>query len=112
MPLNLKPTLKTELEKALISGLELTKVNWDTFLDQQSTIGLLIPNVKLPQEGKLHKKLNKYIGEWPLADFLVETLGRELYEENAYNSENTGTPLNNFPKNLIKQSLNLLSSTF
>jgi len=60
-------------------------------------IGLVSTDEILPKTGGLRDKLNTYIGELPLFDFIFETLSRDLYENGTYNSERKGVPLNEFP---------------
>jgi hypothetical protein len=59
------------------------------FLERKSTVGLLSSEQILPKTGPIQNKLKEYVSETPLFDFLYETLSRELYENQKYDSEAT-----------------------
>jgi hypothetical protein len=54
------------------------------FLDRRSVARFILADMVLPQSGKLHDRLVDYIDEFPLTDFVTETLGEELWYLDKY----------------------------
>src|SRR3990167_3309463 len=86
MPLNIHPDCKNRLKEELAKQLGTIKVNNKSFLDLQSTGGLILASNPLPKHGLILERLETYIGEWPLYDFLYGYLSKELHEEQEYDS--------------------------
>ncbi len=96
MPLGLHPDCQERLKKLIAENLAHVRADNGTFLVFPSTSSLLFADEVLPQTGLLHDSLQKLIGEFPIFDFLVDTLSRELYESGTYISEKTGQLLQEF----------------
>ncbi len=97
MSIGLHLECQNRLKQLLAENLVRIRVDKNVFLDYQSTLGLASLNKVLPGKGSLHDKLQNYIGENPLFDFVYETLSRDLYENGTYDPEKTATPLQEFP---------------
>lgn len=97
MPIGLHSKCQDRLKQLLVEKLVHIRVDKNVFLNYQSTLGLASSNKVLPDTGQHHDKLQNYIGEDPLFDFVYETLSRDLYENGTYDPEKTATPLQEFP---------------
>lgn len=97
MPLGINAKCKARLKELVAKSLAQVKVDKDVFLNFPSTVELLIADQALPKTGKLSERLQKYLAEAPFFQFVFETVSRELSENNTYNSENAGIPLDAFP---------------
>lgn len=86
------------LKQSLVENLSHIKVDNDIYLNFNSTMGLLSADEILPKTGKLRNRLQKYIGETPIFDFVFENLSRDLYENGTHNPDATGIPLQSIPK--------------
>jgi hypothetical protein len=96
MSLGLHPRCQTRLKQLLAEILTRVKVNHNTFLEFPSTLELLSAQAALPETGPVREQIEKYIGEDPLFSFIYHSLSRELLENGTYDSERTGTPLQEF----------------
>jgi len=65
------------------------------FLERSSAIGLLLAEPILPQTGPVKNSLDLYIGEAPIFTFALETLARELYENQKYDAQTPSMKLIN-----------------
>jgi hypothetical protein len=59
------------------------------FIDRLSTAHLMMADFILPQTGGLHDRLVEYLDEFPLSEFVLDTLGQELWELDQYISDTT-----------------------
>jgi hypothetical protein len=75
------------LSDVVTTGLEDLTVKSQVFLDRRSARSLLEADNVLPQNGTLRQALYEYLGEAPVFDFVFESLSRELYETQTYDSE-------------------------
>jgi hypothetical protein len=84
MALNLNKECKDKIKNKLQEHLPSIEINNKQFIDRGSTEGFIIANNVLPKHGPVREKLNSYIGELPLYDFLYGLLSKELNEEQTY----------------------------
>ena len=87
MPLNLHADCKSRLLKVLTEALPTIQVKHGMFIDRLSAVRLVSGDSVLPQKGKLHDQLIDYIDEFPLTDFVLETLRIELWELDRFASD-------------------------
>jgi hypothetical protein len=84
MPLNLHADCKARLLEVLTGALPVIETMHGMFLDRRSVARFILADMVLPQSGKLHDRLVDYIDEFPLTDFVTETLGEELWYLDKY----------------------------
>jgi hypothetical protein len=89
MSINLHNNCKEELIKKLEQGLPKIKVKNRMFLDDVSLFEIFLVEQTLPQNGIIRQMLEEYISERPFYDFAYQTLSRELYENQKYESNST-----------------------
>jgi hypothetical protein len=75
------------LTDVLAASLAAVIVKNRMFIEYPSIRGLLEADNVLPQSGKLRQDLSEYVSESPVSDFVLETLARELYETQKYESD-------------------------
>lgn len=98
MALGLNSKCHDRLKQLLAEKLADTEVDNGIFLDVKSAWGLRVAADKvLPTRGKVHDKVQEYIGEHPLFCFVYDTLSRDLSKSGSYSSEKAATPLQNLP---------------
>jgi hypothetical protein len=90
MSLGLHSDCRKRLEEKIAEQLSQLKVESRMFLEQGSTAALILAESVLPERGKIKDQLVQYIGEFPIHDFVYETLSRELNENEKYDA---GAPL-------------------
>lgn len=95
MSLGLHPKCIKQLEESLAEILRHLKVTNGIHPDISSIIPL-IENEVLPKTGKFYEQLQKYIGEFPLFNFVYKTLSRELAEIGTFSPELNEKPLSEF----------------
>ncbi len=85
MALNLHPECRTRLVEKLVEGLPKIETQNGMFLDRESQVpALLAANQVLPKTGRLRDQLVAYVDEYPILDFVGETLSTELLERDQY----------------------------
>lgn len=87
MPIELHEECKARIIDLLREGLPKVAAKNGMFIERASTLGLAVADLALPQTGKLRDRLIDYVGEFPFANFVTETLGLELWELDKYQSE-------------------------
>jgi hypothetical protein len=93
MPLQLHEQCKVRLVEVLTKALAEVQAENGMFIDR-STAGVIVAgDAILPRTGKLHEKLLSYIDDFPLTEFVIQTLGRELWELDRYDRERTSVML-------------------
>lgn len=75
------------LSEKIAEHLPQVKVRNRMFLERRSAVMLLQAESILPQSGAIKHRLELYISERPVFDFIYETLSRELQENQQYDSE-------------------------
>lgn len=98
MPLGLHQQCKTRLVEVLLEHFPKVLVNKRMFLDGPSSIFLYLADTVIPQSGEVKEKLEEYIGESPVYDFVYETLAQELYENQTYDADSDKLSLAEFDK--------------
>lgn len=93
MAIDLHKDCVSRLIESISENLAKVRVNNDVFLQFDSTLDLSLADEILPKSGSIKDKLNKYIGDIPLFDFLYDTIGRDIYENGTYNSDNNDSLL-------------------
>jgi hypothetical protein len=88
MALNIHENCKQRLKQILLECLPSVVVKNKTFVDPMSTTALIPADSALPHTGDLHDRLDKYVGDRPVQEFVFEQLSRELDELGRY-EENT-----------------------
>jgi len=86
MTLNLHDNCLVQLAATLTQALGQIEVRNRMFLGSGASDRLIGLDAILPQTGKVQEALQKYIGESPFVDFVSETLSRELYEQQTFQS--------------------------
>jgi hypothetical protein len=86
MTLNLHDNCLAQLAATLTEALGQIEVRNRMFLGSGASHRLIGLDAILPQTGKVQEALQKYIGESPFVDFVSETLSRELYEQQTFQS--------------------------
>jgi hypothetical protein len=89
MPLELHAQAKRRLKELVADGLRSVHAKNGMFIERSSVLNLIVADLALPQTGKLHDRLIQYIDEFPLTDFVTETIGQELYEIQKYLPDQT-----------------------
>lgn len=93
MTLELNLNCQDRLVKSLTDQLRDVRIVNGIFLDIDSIMHILDSEKILPQTGRQKELLNKYIAEKPLFGFVLETISRDIYENETYDSERAVTPL-------------------
>jgi hypothetical protein len=91
MPLDLSPECRKRLREALTVALPMIGIRSGIFPDWRSGEKLAAAERALPQNGKLHDRLIEYLDERPLTEFILGTLGRELWERDKYQGDEQST---------------------
>ncbi|WP_438393630.1 hypothetical protein [Caballeronia sp. DA-9] len=86
MTLKLHENCLAQLAATLTQALGQIEVRNRMFLGSGASDRLIGLDAILPQTGKVQEALKKYIGESPFVDFVSETLSRELFEQQVYES--------------------------
>jgi hypothetical protein len=89
LPLNIHPKCRERLDESLPTALAWIKAQNGMFIDRLSTAHLMMADFILPQTGGLHDRLVEYLDEFPLSEFVLDTLGQELWELDQYISDKT-----------------------
>jgi hypothetical protein len=87
MPIDLRNGQKERLLRSLIDALPHIKADHGMFINRKSALILAICDSVLPSEGKLHERLVDYVDEFPVTNFVLDTVGWELWELDQYQSE-------------------------
>jgi len=87
MSLDLHENCKQRLVESISTQLSRVKVNNKMFLDRKSSIMLCLAESILPERGPVKELLQQFISESPVFDFIYESLSKELYEGQKYDSE-------------------------
>lgn len=93
MTIELHTECKKRILEIVTEQLPHVIVNNNMFLDRKSSYRLFLAEDSLPKKGALKNQLEKYIGEFPLFEFLSESLSRELYENQKYDSNSPSAKL-------------------
>jgi hypothetical protein len=94
MSLGLHINCRQRLIEKIAELLPQVKVQNRMFLEQESTMILRLVEPILPQNRQLTERLEQYISETPIFDFVREKLSQELLENQQYDSESSVLPLN------------------
>lgn len=89
MALAIHPNARKQLLKTLRDVLPRIEVRNQMFIHRPSAIELISADFSLPRTGKLHDALTEYIDDFPFLEFVLDTIGKELYEIDRYDSENS-----------------------
>jgi hypothetical protein len=85
MPLQLDQQLKDRLTELLTAAIPAISANHGMFVDRRSgLVELFQAEQALPQHGPLHDRLITYVTDFPLIEFVRDTIGRELWELDKY----------------------------
>jgi hypothetical protein len=88
MPLNLHAGCRKRLVETLTAGLPAVWTNNGMFLDRGSLIvGVFQAEEVLPKAGALRERLISYVDDFPIIEFVSETLAVELWERDEYLSD-------------------------
>lgn len=88
MPLSLHPDCKKRLVEVVAEGLPIIIAKNGMFIDRMSYLmGLYKADDVIPLNCKLAKQLIEYVNEYPVLDFISETLSIELQDLDKYHSE-------------------------
>jgi len=93
MKLGLHENCKQRLVEIISTQLPFVKVMNRMFLDRKSTNMLMLAESALPERGPIKDRLEQYISESPVFDFVYESLSKELYEGQKFDSESALIPL-------------------
>ena len=93
MSLGLHQNCLQGLSEKIAERLPQISVQNKKFLERWSTLSLRRLETTLPQTGKIKEALEKYISENPISDFVYETLSKELYQGQEFDSEATAISL-------------------
>jgi hypothetical protein len=80
MSLGLPQQCQQRLGEKIAEQLPLISVQNKKYLEHWSAAKLRQVESILPQHGPVKEKLEEYISETPIFDFVYETLSKELYE--------------------------------
>jgi len=89
MPLNIHAKCRKRLHETIAQALPSIEAKNGMFIERRSTAKLVEADLVLPQTGKLRNRLVEYIDEFPLTDFVTETIGQELFELNRHLPDQT-----------------------
>lgn len=87
MSLNLHADCKKRLIEVIAEQLPKITVSKNMFLDRKSTMHLFLAESVIPDKGEVKHKLEEFVDEAPVYEFIYETLARELSENLEYNRE-------------------------
>src|SRR5262245_16102257 len=93
MPIDLHPDCKARIKQELAKHLHTVTVKNRYFLDRPSTEAFFRASQPIPGHGPVAKELERYIGEWPLYDFLYGVISQELREKDEYASDAPSIPI-------------------
>jgi hypothetical protein len=93
MALDLHKDCLARLESKLADALELLTVNHGHFISADSVVPLLAAQSALPAQGDQRARIESFITEHPLVDFVQSILARELGETQEYVSADEAVPL-------------------
>ncbi|WP_415899336.1 hypothetical protein [Neptuniibacter sp. QD48_11] len=93
MPLNIHNKLKERLADILTEHLPQILTNKQKFIDRRSMLTLFKAEKAIPASGEIKEKLDQFIGETPVIDFIYENLSQNLYEHQEYEHFSQGIPL-------------------
>jgi len=80
MPLNLHAGAISQVRQKLIAYLPEVIVENQMFIQRRSALSIITADFSLPRTEKLHDSLVEYIDEFPFLEFILNTLGKELWE--------------------------------
>jgi len=80
VPIDLNPKCRARITELIAAALGKIKVQHGKFVTRNSEgqVPLILANEALPQRGPIHDKLVAYIDEYPLVEFVYDTLADEL----------------------------------
>lgn len=87
MALDLHAKCKERLVEKIAEQLPNISVQNNMFIDRKSAILLVLAESVLPERGPAKDKLEQYIGEAPIFEFIYEFLAKELNENQKYDSK-------------------------
>lgn len=87
MPLNIHKDCRARLHELLTKALPTLKAENGMFIDRMSALGVAVADMSLPRTGILRDQLVEYIDEFPLVEFVLATLGKELWELDKFVSD-------------------------
>ncbi len=94
MTFKLKPELRLKIIEELSSGFKSLQVECETFPNYLSFfMASYLAQKNLPENGPNRDYMERFIGEMPLIEFIVEKIRLELMAERDYNSESPRSPL-------------------
>lgn len=94
MPIQLHPDCKARLTAILAEGIPGIQTSHGKFLERLSVM-LAIHKAErvIPDKGPVHEQLASYIGEFPIIEFVSDTLSLELTELDNYRADNPSAKL-------------------
>jgi hypothetical protein len=93
MSLGLHPNCLQSLSEKIAKRLPEIRVQNKMFLESWSAGNLRNVESTIPQTGSIKEKLEQYIGEAPVSDFVYETISKELHQGQQFDSESASIPL-------------------
>ena len=87
MTIDLHSDCKERLLKVLHEALPGIEARNGMFIERKSAAPVVICDFVLPKTGKVHDRLLDYIDDFPFTEFVIDTLGQELWELDKYQSE-------------------------
>ena len=93
MTIELHPECKKRILEIVTEQLPHVVVSNNMFLERRSSYRLFLVEDTLPTKGVIKNQLENYIGDFPLFEFLSDTLSKELYENQKYDSDRPSAKL-------------------
>jgi hypothetical protein len=84
MPIKLRNEWLEKIRPSLVAGIKEIRVKHGMFLDRGPNVSLVVADYHIPKASPVKKELENFVDEFPLVDFVIETLGRELYDRDQY----------------------------
>lgn len=96
MALGLDQRCIKRLREALSDDLRKIKIDNDTFVNYLSTASLYRTSDILPASGNISKKINEYIGEIPLPEFVIHSITRDLQDRYKFDGNKKEVSLSSY----------------
>lgn len=93
MSIGLHQNCLQSLSEKIAEQLPEISVQHRMFLERWSMVYLRRAESTLPQNGSIKDKLEQYVSETPVSDFVYETLSKELHQGQKYDSETAAISL-------------------
>jgi len=82
-----------KIKPALVDGLKQVTVKNGMFIDRSASLALAVADFHLPKNSPVRRQLEEFVDEYPLLEFVTDTLSRELRDLDKYLADVKSAPL-------------------